>query len=238
MRVIFYDCLEKLALGNAQRTPTLTTLLAEADFVSLHVPDTPQTRNMMTKAELASMKPGAALLNASRGRVVDINALAEALASGHLSGAAIDVFPDEPADSHDPFTSPLRGLPNVLLTPHIGGSTLEAQANIGTEVAEKLTTYSDNGSTMGSVNFPEVQLPHHQHGLRFIHIHRNIPGVMTQINEILSARGANITGQYLQTSQDIGYVVMDVENLKPEDTSPTQDALHSIPGTIRTRLLV
>lgn len=238
MRVIFYDCLEKLALGNAHRYLNLATLLAESDFVSLHVPDTPQTRDMMTATELAQMKPGAALLNASRGRVVDVGALAEALTSGHLSGAAIDVFPDEPADEKNPFTSPLRGLRNVLLTPHIGGSTLEAQANIGTEVAEKLTTYSDNGSTMGAVNFPEAQLLHQRHNsLRFIHIHRNAPGVMTQINEIISAQGANIIGQHLQTRSDIGYVVFDLENLDTEDTLPTQQMLHSIPGTIRARFL-
>ncbi|NKD87163.1 phosphoglycerate dehydrogenase [Haematospirillum sp. 15-248] len=237
LRVLFYDIVEKLALGNACSCASLDEMLAASDFVSLHVPSTPETRNMIGAEQLAVMKPGAALINAARGQVVDIDALANALRKKHLSGAAIDVFPQEPADSKEEFISPLRGLHNVILTPHIGGSTLEAQVNIGTEVAEKLVKYSDNGSTLGAVNFPEVQLPMHQGGSRFMHIHKNVPGVLARINEVLSAHTVNITGQYLQTSSNIGYVVVDVDT-REGDMDAIRAALETIPGTIRTRFLL
>lgn len=237
LKVLFYDVVEKLALGNANSCGNLDELLSASDFVSLHVPSTPATRNMIGTHQIARMRPGAALINAARGQIVVIDALAEALKSGHLSGAAIDVFPTEPADSTEEFTSPLRGLHNAILTPHIGGSTVEAQANIGTEVAEKLVKYSDNGSTIGAVNFPEVQLPLHQGGSRFMHIHNNIPGILAQVNEALSAHQTNITGQYLQTYADIGYVVVDVTDPGKERDS-IRMTLETIPGTIRTRFLL
>lgn len=237
MQVRYYDIVEKLALGNARSCPTLDDLLAESDFVSLHVPATPETKNMIRAEQIAQMKPGSFLLNAARGNVVVIEALAEALASGHLAGAAIDVFPKEPASAGDEFLSPLRGLRNVILTPHIGGSTLEAQANIGTEVAEKLVKYSDNGSTLGAVNFPEVQLPLQAAGSRFMHIHHNVPGVLSKINDVLSARGMNITGQYLRTDGDVGYVVVDVQE-QVQEGQGVRHALQAIPGTIRTRFLL
>ncbi len=237
MRVRYYDIVEKLALGNAQSCATLDELLAESDFVSLHVPQTPKTRNMMGAEQFARMKPGALFINAARGTVVDIDALAAALSSGHLAGAAVDVFPKEPAANGDEFLSPLRGLRNVILTPHIGGSTLEAQANIGTEVAEKLVKYSDNGSTLGAVNFPEVQLPLQEVGSRFMHIHHNQPGILSRINEVLSERNCNITGQYLRTEGDVGYVVVDVQQSLEEGLG-VRRALEAIPGTIRTRFLL
>lgn len=237
MRVRYYDIVEKLALGNAQSCATLEELLAESDFVSLHVPQTPKTRNMMGAEQFARMKKGALFINAARGTVVDIDALASALSSGHLAGAAVDVFPKEPAANGDEFLSPLRGLRNVILTPHIGGSTLEAQANIGTEVAEKLVKYSDNGSTLGAVNFPEVQLPLQEVGSRFMHIHHNQPGILSRINEVLSERNCNITGQYLRTEGDVGYVVVDVQQ-SLEEGQGVRRALEAIPGTIRTRFLL
>lgn len=237
MRVRYYDIVEKLALGNAQSCATLEELLAESDFVSLHVPQTPKTRNMMGAEQFARMKKGALFINAARGTVVDIDALAAALSSGHLAGAAVDVFPKEPAANGDEFISPLRGLRNVILTPHIGGSTLEAQANIGTEVAEKLVKYSDNGSTLGAVNFPEVQLPLQEVGSRFMHIHHNQPGILSRINEVLSERNCNITGQYLRTEGDVGYVVVDVQQ-SLEEGQGVRRALEAIPGTIRTRFLL
>lgn len=237
MKVRYYDIVEKLALGNARSCPTMEELLADSDFVSLHVPSTPKTRNMFTATEMAQMKPGAMLLNASRGNVVVIEDLVKALESGHIAGAAIDVFPSEPASTRDMFESPLRNMPNVILTPHIGGSTLEAQANIGTEVAEKLVKYSDNGSTLGAVNFPEVQLPLQETGSRFMHIHNNVPGVLSSINEVLSRRSMNITGQYLRTDGDVGYVVVDVQE-QVEAGLGIRHELEQIPGTIRTRFLL
>ena len=236
MRVIYYDVQGKLPLGNARPVAKLALLLAESDVVSLHVPETPLTKNLIGRAQLALMKPGSHLINAARGSVVDVEALAEALARSHLAGAAIDVFPVEPKGNDEEFTSPLRRFDNVILTPHIGGSTVEAQANIGTEVAEKLTRYSDNGSTVTAVNFPEVNLP--EHGgtgkCRLLHIHRNVPGVLAHINERFSRHRVNISAQYLQTTEQIGYCVMDV------DTAASQvaiDELQSVPGTIRARLL-
>lgn len=234
MRVYYYDIENKLSLGNAVQVPTLNDLLAMADVVSLHVPDTQDTRNMIRAEQLAMMKPGAILINAARGLVVDIDALAEALKSGHIGGAAIDVFPVEPATNADPFVSPLQGLENVILTPHIGASTLEAQENIGIEVANKLTKYSDNGSTLTAVNFPEVSLPEHRQATRLLHIHRNQPGVLKQINHAFSEADINIAAQYLQTTAEIGYVVLDVET---DQSDKALEMLKQIDGTIRARLL-
>jgi len=198
MRVRFFDVQKKLALGNAHSCRTLDELLTLSDVVSLHVPDTAQTRNMIGPNQLKAMKKGSYLINAARGSIIDIDALADALKSRHLLGAAIDVFPEEPAGDADEFVSPLRNLPNVILTPHIGGSTLEAQANIGNEVARKLIEYSDNGSTMGAVNFPEVQLPVRESGVRFLHIHGNVPGILRKLNEVFASRNLNMAAQYLK----------------------------------------
>jgi len=236
MRVVYFDVSGKLPLGNARPVTKLAQLLAMSDVVSLHVPENASTRNLIGRAQLAQMKPGAHLVNAARGTVVDIDALADALGRGHLAGAALDVFPVEPKGNDEEFHSPLRGFDQVLLTPHIGGSTVEAQANIGTEVAEKLTRYSDNGSTITAVNFPEVNLPEHSGTgkCRLLHIHRNIPGVLAHINERFSRHKVNISAQYLQTTEHLGYCVMDV------DTAASQvaiDELQSVPGTIRARVL-
>ncbi|MBV5331106.1 phosphoglycerate dehydrogenase, partial [bacterium] len=204
MKVVFYDIVKKLALGNAKACGTLDELLAMSDIVTLHVPQTPSTRDMMGEAQFKAMKKGAIFLNAARGTVVQIDPLVAALKSGHLMGAAVDVFPVEPGSNKEKFVSPLQGLHNVILTPHVGGSTIEAQENIGSEVAQKLIDFSDNGSTIGAVNFPQAALPVHQHCTRFLHIHRNIPGVMRQINDALSKRGLNIASQYLQTDPELG----------------------------------
>ncbi len=211
-------------------------MLERADIVTLHVPETHATRTMIGTAQLARMKQGAVLINASRGTVVDIDALAAALDSGHLAGAAIDVFPTEPKGNDDGFASPLCGRDNVILTPHVGGSTLEAQDNIGIEVAAKLVRYSDNGSTLSAVNFPEVSLPAHPESRRILHIHRNVPGVLSQINDIFSRENVNINGQYLQTDPSIGYVVIDVATSEKQ-SSDLRDALAAIPATLRTRVL-
>jgi D-3-phosphoglycerate dehydrogenase len=237
MDVVYYDVEAKLALGNARATPSLDALLEVADVVTLHVPETPQTNRMIGARELARMKPGASVINASRGTVVDIGALLEALNSKHLSGAAMDVFPVEPKDAAEEFVSPLRGLDNVLLTPHVGGSTEEAQQNIGVEVAEKLVKYSDNGSTVTAVNFPEVALPEHPGQQRLLHIHRNQPGVLSAINAVFSEQKINIAGQYLQTNPKIGYVVIDIETKEPGAPLELKRKLESVPGTIRTRVL-
>ncbi|MGL5527481.1 MAG: phosphoglycerate dehydrogenase, partial [Plesiomonas shigelloides] len=216
LNVFFYDIETKLPLGNATQVSSLTDLLNMSDVVSLHVPETPSTKEMIGAAELAFMKPGSILINASRGTVVEIPSLCNALASRHLAGAAIDVFPTEPATNKDPFTSPLCEFDNVLLTPHIGGSTQEAQENIGLEVAGKFIKYSDNGSTLSAVNFPEASLPGHGNASRLLHIHENRPGILTQINQIFAEEGANIAAQYLQTTPEIGYVVIDVETEQAE----------------------
>ncbi len=236
MNVIFYDVVAKLPLGNARAMPDMKSLLAAADIVTLHVPELPSTRWMIGAEEIAAMKPGAVLINAARGSVVRIEPLAEALKSGHVSGAAIDVFPTEPKSNKDEFQSPLRDFDQALLTPHIGGSTLEAQANIGLEVAEKLVKYSDNGTTTSSVNFPQVALPEHPGKKRLLHIHRNEPGVMTNINRTLADAGANIAAQYLQTLEGVGYVVVDIA-ADEVDASAMRAALDAIPGTIRSRVL-
>lgn len=235
MTVKFYDILPKLPMGNAQQVHSLEALLGSVDFVSLHVPDTPDTRGMIGEAEIAAIKDGACLLNASRGTVVDIDALAAALKSGRLAGAAVDVFPKEPKSPAERFESALQGLPNVVLTPHIGGSTLEAQHNIGLEVSSKLIQYSDNGDTVGAVNFPQLSLPGQREGVhRLLHIHENRPGILSAINKAIAEQEANIRAQYLQTLPDIGYVVMDVER---EEAGELRELLRTIPGTMRCRVL-
>ena len=237
MRVLFYDVESKLALGNARSVPNLDALLELADVITLHVPETPQTKNLIGAAQLARMRPGSLLINASRGTVVDIAALADALSSHRLAGAAIDVFPKEPKGAGDQFASPLRGLENVILTPHIGGSTEEAQQNIGVEVAEKLIRYSNTGTTLTAVNFPEVSLPEHPGKHRLLHIHRNQPGVLSAINAIFSDERINVVGQYLQTNARIGYVVIDIEIGEPEQSLEIKHRLDQVPGTLRTRIL-
>ncbi|NDL00584.1 MULTISPECIES: phosphoglycerate dehydrogenase [Photorhabdus] len=238
MDVYFYDIENKLPLGNAHQVRHLSELLNMSDVVSLHVPETPSTKNMIGATELTLMKPGSILINASRGTVVDIPALCDALESEHLSGAAVDVFPVEPATNNDPFESPLRKFDNVLLTPHIGGSTQEAQENIGYEVAGKLAKYSDNGSTLSAVNFPEVSLPVHADDTnRFLHIHENRPGILNSINQVFAEQDINIAAQYLRTSGDMGYVVIDIVTENPAQAEMVFQKLKALPGTIRSRLL-
>ena len=234
MTVLFHDIENKLPLGNARRAASLGTLLAVSDVVTLHVPETPATQDMIGAEQLAAMKPGSLLINASRGTVVDIDALAASLESGHLRGAAIDVFPVEPKGNDAVFSSPLTRFDNVLLTPHIGGSTAEAQANIGGEVAAKLVRYSNNGSTVSAVNFPEVTLPEHTGKCRLLHIHRNVPGIIANINERFSRAGINISAQYLQTNALVGYVVIDIDG---DASQVALDELSRIEGTIRCRIL-
>jgi D-3-phosphoglycerate dehydrogenase len=234
MQVQFFDVVTKLPLGNARQVAKLHDLLATSDIVSLHVPELPSTQWMIGAKEIAAIKPGGILINASRGTVVDIEPLAEALKANKLLGAAIDVFPVEPRGNKDEFQSPLRGLDNVILTPHIGGSTMEAQANIGLEVAEKLVKYSDNGTSTSSVNFPEVALPAHPGKHRILHIHHNVPGVLSEINRIFSENQINIDSQYLQTNEGVGYVVIDVD----AHSSPLAlEKLTQVSSTIRCRVL-
>lgn len=234
MRVQFFDIEDKLVLGNATQVSTLTELLKTSDVISLHVPETPQTQDMIGAAELDVMKKGAILINASRGTVVDIDALAAALREKKIGGAAIDVFPVEPKSNTEEFESPLREFHNVILTPHVGGSTQEAQENIGKEVAGKIAKYSDNGSTLSAVNFPEVALPEHIGCSRLLHIHRNEPGVLNKINSAFAENNVNIAAQYLQTNENIGYVVIDVET---DHAETALQELRAIPGTIKTRIL-
>jgi D-3-phosphoglycerate dehydrogenase len=234
MQVAFFDVVNKLPLGNARQVHKLHDLLGQSDIVSLHVPELPSTQWMIGAAEMAAMKPGGILINAARGTVVQIEPLAEALKAKKLLGAAIDVFPVEPRTNKDAFQSPLRGLDNVILTPHIGGSTMEAQANIGLEVAEKLVKYSDNGTRTSSVNFPEVALPAHPGKHRLLHIHRNVPGVLSEINRIFSDNQINISAQYLQTNEKIGYVVIDID---AASSDLALDKLAQVPGTLRSRVL-
>ncbi|MDP4650568.1 MAG: phosphoglycerate dehydrogenase [Haliea sp.] len=234
MQVQFCDVVSKLPLGNARQLPSLDQLLAQSDVVSLHVPETRGTRNMIGAAQLAQMPQGSILVNASRGTVVDIDALAANLHNGHLGGAGIDVFPVEPRANDEEFISPLRAFDNVILTPHIGGSTVEAQANIGVEVAEKLARYSDTGTTTSSVNFPEVALPEHEGSHRLLHIHHNVPGVMSAINRVFSEYNINVSAQFLQTNEAVGYVVIDVD---AEYSDVALEKLASIDGTIRSRVL-
>jgi len=234
MQVSFYDVVSKLPLGNAHQVHDLHALLGQSDIVSLHVPELPSTQWMIGAAEIAAMKPGGILINAARGTVVEIEPLAQALRDKKLLGAAIDVFPVEPRSNKDEFVSPLRGLDNVILTPHIGGSTMEAQANIGLEVAEKLVKYSDNGTSTSSVNFPEVALPAHSGKHRVLHIHRNVPGVLSEINRILADNHINIAAQYLQTNEAVGYVVIDMD---AASSDVALDKLAQVNGTIRSRVL-
>ena len=234
MAVEFYDVVTKLPLGNARQVASLEELLGRADVVTLHVPQLPTTANMIGEREIAAMKPGSVLINASRGNVVEIDPLAAALRGGALAGAAIDVFPVEPRSNDDEFVSPLRGIDTAILTPHIGGSTVEAQENIGVEVAEKLARYSDNGTTLSAVNFPEVALPEHEGQHRLLHVHHNRPGIMGAINQVFSDNEINICAQYLQTQGDIGYVVIDVES---EYSELALSALRGIEGTLRCRVL-
>jgi D-3-phosphoglycerate dehydrogenase len=234
MRVQFFDIEDKLVLGNSTQVKTLKQLLKTSDVISLHVPETEQTQNMIGEKEFALMKDGAIIMNAARGTVIDIPALVAALNSNKLSGAAIDVFPVEPKSNDDPFESPLMAFDNVILTPHVGGSTQEAQQNIGIEVAGKLAKYSDNGSTLSAVNFPEVSLPSHTNRSRLLHIHHNTPGVLTKINQAFAEKGINIAAQYLQTKGNIGYVVIDVET---DDAAEAFEQLTLIEGTLKTRIL-
>ncbi len=235
LSVVYYDIENKLSLGNAKQMNSLDELLAVSDIVTLHVPETEMTKNMIDASSFAKMKDGVRFLNASRGTVVDIDALADALRSGKVAGAAVDVFPKEPAFNGDEFITPLREFDNVILTPHIGAGTEEAQRNIGTEVAEKLALYSDNGSTLTAVNFPEVSLPAKRESVsRLLHIHKNVPGVMRQINEIFAKLNINVAAQYLQTTADIGYVVMDIQYEEPEKVVPL---LKEVSGTLKCRIL-
>ena len=234
MQVVFFDVVTKLPLGNARQVAQLHELLAQSDVVSLHVPETQATQWMIGAAEIAAMKQGSVFINASRGTVVEIEPLAEALRQKKLLGAAVDVFPVEPRSNKDMFESPLRGLDNVILTPHVGGSTMEAQENIGVEVAEKLVKYSDNGTSTSSVNFPEVALPAHPGKHRLLHIHRNVPGVLSEINRVFSDNHINIASQYLQTNDAIGYVVIDID---AAHSDIALGKLADVPGTIRSRVL-
>ncbi len=234
MKVRFYDVVTKLPLGNAEQVRDLHELLAMSDVVTLHVPESDSTKNMFGAAEIQAMKAGAILINAARGTVVDIDALAAAITDKHVAGAAIDVFPVEPKGNNEEFISPLREFDNVILTPHIGGSTQEAQENIGLEVAEKLVKYSDNGTTTSSVNFPEVALPAHPNSHRLLHVHNNIPGVLTAINQVFSENSINVCGQYLQTNDKVGYVVIEVD---ADYSDMALKQLKDIEGTIRCRVL-
>lgn len=234
MQVRFFDIEHKLPLGNAEVTSSLSTLLAESDVVSLHVPSTPLTQDMIGAKEISQMKRGGILVNASRGDVVQIDALDAALTSGHLVGAALDVFPTEPKANNERFESPLQKHDNVILTPHIGGSTQEAQQNIAMEVASKMIRFSDNGTTASAVNFPQASLPDNSNYTRILHIHRNEPGILQRINQVFSERKINIVAQYLQTTDTIGYVVMDVNVAEP---SALIAELKALDGTIRARLL-
>jgi D-3-phosphoglycerate dehydrogenase / 2-oxoglutarate reductase len=236
MKVIFFDQTDKLRHGNTEPVETLQDLLAQSDIVSLHVPETPATAGMIGEAELRLMKPGSFLVNNSRGTVVDLDALAKALRDGHLAGAAIDVFPVEPSSNSERFHTPLQGLKNVILTPHIGGSTEEAQDRIGREVARKMLDYFNAGSTMGAVNFPQVQLQAHPLGTRFGHVHRNVPGMLRRLNEIFLQRDINIVAQYLETYREVGYVVLDAD-LAGHDSHELLDAVSRLDGTIRARLV-
>jgi D-3-phosphoglycerate dehydrogenase len=234
MRVLAYDIAPKLALGNTRAVPGLAELLAQSDFVTLHVPETPNTKNLIGAPQLSGMKKGAYLINASRGSVVDIPALAAALREGHLGGAAVDVYPEEPSGNEMTFSSPLQKVPNVILTPHIGGSTEEAQANIGIEVSESLTRFINEGATASAVNFPRIDVPVVPNAHRILNVHRNVPGVLKDINRIVSDLNANIRGQVLATDSEIGYLVMDLDQ---NVSGAVKDAIGRLPTSIRTRIL-
>ena len=234
MKVIFFDIIAKLPLGNAKSCPTLHELLKQSDFVTLHVPATPQTENLMDETRLKMMKKGAYLINASRGSVVDISAITQLLKENHLHGAAFDVFPEEPESNIKNFQSELLGLNNVMLTPHIGGATEEAQVNIGTEVPAALIRFINSGSTSGAVNFPEVDLVPRRGNHRILNIHKNVPGVLTEINRIISQLNVNIEAQTLATFENIGYLVLDTAHALP---NPVKDAIAHLSSSIRTRIL-
>ncbi len=237
MRVVYHDIVPRLPMGNARPLRTLAELLKEADVVTLHVPSTPATANLIGSKQLRSMKAGAVLINNARGSVVDVHALAESLKSGRLAGAALDVFPHEPSGKGEAFESPLRGIPGVILTPHVGGSTEEAQETIATDVAEKLLRFINVGSTTGAVNVPEVELPEQQGAARahrILHFHRNVPGVLSTMHAIIAREGANISAEYLRTNEDVGYVVLDAD---PKDAKKVMEALRKVPETIRVRML-
>lgn len=236
MRVIYYDQTDRLRHGNTEPVDSLNELLGSADIVSLHVPETPQTHGMIGAEQIAAMNPGSYLINNSRGTVVDLDALASALKSGHLAGAAVDVFPVEPASNNDRFVSPLQGLSNVILTPHVGGSTEEAQERIGAEVARKLVDYSDVGSTVGAVNFPQVQLAPRPIGTRFIHVQRNVPGMLRRLNDVFASRNVNIAAQNYQTDGEVGYVVMEADSIGADARDILRE-IRALDGTIRARLL-
>jgi D-3-phosphoglycerate dehydrogenase len=236
MRVIYYDHTDKLRHGNTESVQTLQQLLARSDVVSLHVPETPATHGMIGAPEIAAMKPGGFLINNSRGTVVDLDALAEALRSGHLAGAAVDVFPVEPASNAERFVTPLQGIPNVILTPHVGGSTEEAQERIGTEVARKLIDYSDTGATVGAVNFPQVQLPPRPSGTRFMQVQLNTPGNLQRLNHLFASRGINIAAQYFQTDGEIGYVVIEADDTGEHSVDILRE-IRELEGTVRARLI-
>jgi D-3-phosphoglycerate dehydrogenase len=234
LRVVFFDIAAKLPMGNNRAMSRLEDVLEIADFVTLHVPETAQTRNLIGAEELARMKPGACLLNASRGTVVVIDALADAIRRGHIGGAAVDVYPEEPESNSDGFASPLRNLPNVILTPHIGGSTEEAQEAIGREVSAALIKYVNSGATTGAVNFPQIELPHDRGAHRILNVHRNVPGVLRDINRIVSDHNANIRAQVLSTDPDIGYLVMDLDQDVSQDV---KRGIAALPTSIKTRIL-
>jgi D-3-phosphoglycerate dehydrogenase len=236
MRVVFYDHTDKLRRGNVEPTNTLDELLEVSDVVSVHLPETSATIGMFGAGEIGRMKKGAYLINNARGTLIDLDALAAALKCGHLAGAAVDVFPVEPSSNTEPFVSPLQGLDNVILSPHIGGSTEEAQERIGAEVARKFVEYSDIGSTVGAVNFPQVQLPPRPAGTRFIQVQRNLPGELRRLNDVFAARGVNIAAQYYQTDADVGYVVLDADGAVA-DADGILAAIRANPGTIRARLV-
>jgi D-3-phosphoglycerate dehydrogenase len=234
MNVYYYDIVKKLSLGKAVACSSLEELLSVSHVVTLHVPETPLTMNMISRKELLLMRNGACLVNASRGSVVNIQDLTDALKSGHLLGAALDVFPDEPVSNGDPFISELQQFDNVILSPHVGGSTVEAQENIGTEVAEKLVKYSDTGATIGATNFVQISLQPNNNAQRFLHIHKNEPGILKEVNYVFTSKGINIAGEYLQTDPEIGYVIVDTESCLG---SAILDELKAIVGTIRVRML-
>ncbi|KAB2683612.1 MULTISPECIES: phosphoglycerate dehydrogenase [Brucella/Ochrobactrum group] len=236
MTVRYFDTSDKLQYGNVKPAASLDELLKTSDVVSLHVPSNKSTSKLITEAKLRKMKKGAFLINNARGTVVDLEALAKVLQEGHLAGAAIDVFPVEPASNNDKFVSPIQGLENVILTPHIGGSTEEAQERIGTEVTRKLVEYSDVGSTLGAVNFPQVQLPPRPTGTRFMHVHENRPGILNSLVNVFSTHNINIASQFLQTDGEVGYLVMEADGVGDASETVLQ-AIREIPGTIRARLL-
>jgi D-3-phosphoglycerate dehydrogenase len=234
MKVIFYDTVTKLPLGNAVAKKTLKEVVSQADIVTLHVPETPQTKNLISKTVLKQFKPGSILLNYARGEVVDLDGLAKALKEGLISGAAIDVYPWEPEKNGDRFESPIQNLPNVLLSPHIGGSTEEAQENIGADVSNKLFQYLEMGVSIGSHTVPPLSLPPQEGTHRILHIHKNVPGVLSEINTTLSRHNINILAQYLKTNDDIGYVVLDIDKRL---SNQALQLIKEVKQTLRTRLL-